>query len=144
MKTVHFAPSLPRTLLLVIALGALHPATTQGQTVPGDKLAPVLQARSRQIAGRSRVIVQFRGSPDTRVITGSGGLAGRQLESAGSQVAEVDNHALAGIAGNPQVAWVGVDHPAFPTLERTGAAIAATLARQVFNLTGKGIRCGGD
>ena len=90
------------------------------------------------------MIVQFRGSPDTRVITGSGGLAGRQLESAGSQVAEVDNHALAGIAGNPQVAWVGVDHPAFPTLERTGAAIAATLARQVFNLTGKGIRCGGD
>ena len=128
-----------RALLLIAALGALHPATAQGQTVRTDKLTPVLQARSHQISGRSRVIVQFRGNPDTRLITGSGGVAGRRLESVGAQVADLDNRVLADIARNPQVAWVGVDHPAFPTLERTGAAIAAALVSQAFDVTGKGI-----
>jgi serine protease AprX len=139
MRTTTFASRLRRALLLIIVLSALHPATTQGQTPRTDKLAPVLQARSRQIAGRSRVIVQFRGNSDTRVITGNGGVAGRQLASIGAQVADLDNWVLADLARSPHVAWVGVDHPAFPTLERTGAAIAATLARQAFNLTGKGI-----
>lgn len=139
MQTTTFAARLRQALLLVAALGAVHPEGAQGQTVRTDKLAPVLQARSRQIAGRSRVIVQFRGSLDTRVITGNGGVAGRQLASAGAQVADLDNRVLADLARNPQVAWVGADHPAFPTLERTGAAIAANLARQAFHLTGKGI-----
>lgn len=128
-----------RTLLLIAALATLHPATTQGQTVLKDKLAPVLQVRAGQLSGRSRVIVQFRGDPDTRLLTGSGGVAGRRLASVGAQVANLDNRVLADIARNPQVAWVGVDHPVFPTLERTGAAIAATVASQAFGLTGKGI-----
>ncbi|MBI2828915.1 MAG: S8 family peptidase, partial [Acidobacteria bacterium] len=139
MRTTTFALRVRRALLLIAALGALQPATTQGQTVDTGKLAPVLQARSRQIAGRSRVIVQFRGNPDPRVITGNGGVAGRQLASIGAQVAELDNQVLADVARNPQVAWVRVDHPVFPTLERTGAAIAATLVRQALDLTGKGI-----
>ena len=139
MMTTTLASRLRLPLLLIAALGAVYPETAQSQTVRADKLAPVLQARSRQIAGRSRVIVQFRGNLDTRVITGNGGVAGRQLASAGAQVADLDNRMLADLARNPQVAWVGVDHPAFATLERTGAAIAANLARQTFHLTGKGI-----
>ncbi len=139
MKTTIFAVRLRLLLLLIAALGAVHPEDAQGQTVRTDRLAPVLQVRSRQIAGRSRVIVQFRGNLDTRVITGNGGVAGRPLASHGAQVADLDNRVLADVARNPQVAWVGVDHPAFPTLERTGAAIAANLARQAFHLTGKGI-----
>ena len=134
-----FTSRIGRTVLLIAALGALHPATTQGQTVRKDKLAPVLQVRAGQLSGRSRVIVQFRGGPDTRLLTGSGGVAGRRLRSVGAQVAHIDNWALADLARHPQIAWVGVDHPVFPTLERTGAAIAATLASQAFHVTGKGI-----
>ena len=138
MEITTFA-SRGRLVLLAAALTTVHPAIALGQTTATEKLAPVLQVRSGQLSGRSRVIVQFRGSPDTRAITGNGGVAGRQLESAGAQVAELDNRALDDLAGNPQVAWVGVDHPVFPTLERTGAAIAATLARQAFRVSGKGI-----
>ena len=58
-----FTSRIGRTVLLIAALGALHPATTQGQTVRKDKLAPVLQVRAGQLSGRSRVIVQFRGRP---------------------------------------------------------------------------------
>ena len=128
-----------RTLLLIAALGVLSPATMQGQTVRNDKLAPVLQVRAGQLSGRSRVIVRFRGGLDPRLITGGGGLAGRRLVSGGAQVAHIDNRMLAELARNPQIAWVGVDHPVFPTLERTGAAIAATVASQAFKVTGKGI-----
>jgi len=123
----------------VTVIGVSHPEPTLAQTAPTDKLSPLLRTLSRQIDGRSRVIVQFRGAPDARVITGIGGVAGRQLESAGAQVASLDNRLLADVARNPQVAWVGVDHPAFATPERTGPAIAATLARRAFGLTGKGI-----
>ena len=139
MRITAYAPHISRALLLIAALGALYPAATQAQTVRSGKLAPALRVRSAQLSGRSRVIVQFHGNPDTRVITGSGGVAGRRLAAAGAQVADLDNRVLADIARNPQVAWIGVDHPAFPTLERTGAAIAATLARQTFTLTGKGV-----
>ena len=139
MTTTTFTSRVQRTVLLVAALGALYPATTRGQTVLKDKLGPVLQVRAGQLSGRSRVIVQFHGDPDTRLLTGSGGVAGRRLASAGAQVAHIDNRALADLANHPQVAWVGVDHPVFPTLERTGAAIAATVASQTFHVTGEGI-----
>ena len=57
----------------------------------------------------------------------------------GAQVVEVENLALTDLARHPQVARMHIDHPAFATMERTGAAIAATIARQSFRLTGKGI-----
>ena len=139
MDMTTFTSRVKRTLLLIAALGVLNPATIQGQTVRNGKLAPVLQVRAGQLSGRSRVIVQFRGDLDPRVITGGGGVAGRRLVSGGAQVAHIDNRVLVELARNPQVAWVGVDYPVFPTLERTGAAIAATLASQAFKVTGKGI-----
>ena len=79
MRMTTLASRMRLALLLIATLGALHPATARGQSVRSGKLAPVLQVRAdHQITGRSRVIVQFRGTPDTRVITGSGGVAGRQ------------------------------------------------------------------
>ena len=139
MTMTTFSSHVRRTLLLLAALAALCPATAQGQTARGDKLGPVVQERARQLRGRSRVIVRFRGDPDARLITGRGGVAGRRLASVGAQVADLDNWALADVARDPHVAWVGVDHPVFATLERTGAAIAATLATRAFKVTGKGI-----
>jgi serine protease AprX len=125
--------------LLVAALGAVCPTAVAAQTVRDDKLGPMLEVRSRQLSGRSRVIVEFKGEPDARVITGSRGVAGRPLLSARSQVVELENQALTDLVSHPQVARMHIDHPAFATMERTGAAIAATIARQTFRLSGKGI-----
>ncbi|MGH2400468.1 MAG: S8 family serine peptidase, partial [bacterium] len=133
---VEVCPSVRCVLIVVAALLLLQPVRAQGQSTT-DKLDPVLQARSRQLTGRSRVIVEFRGEPDVRVITGHRGVAGRQL--VGAQVAEIDNSLLATMAASPQVSRLVIDRPAFGTLERTGAAIGATGARQEFGLTGKGV-----
>jgi subtilisin family serine protease len=99
----------------------------------------MLEVRANQLSGRSRLIVEFNGAPDTRAITGLRGVAGRLLNPASAQVADVDNRAIADLSRDPRVARIHVDHPAFATMERTGAAIAASIARRTFRLTGKGI-----
>ena len=103
------------------------------------KLDTVLRARAQQLTGSSRVIVQFRGAPDVRAITGRGGLTGRSLDHSGAQVAEISNMALARLADDPRVASVSVDRPTFSLMERTGAAVGAAVARQEFGLTGAGV-----
>ena len=118
--------------------------TAWGAPLPayGDEplsLDPVLRIRARELTGRSRVIVEFKGAPDPRAITGNGGVPGRPLEGAAGQVADIDNQALAQVARDPRVARIVPDRRAFATLERTGAAIGATLAREQFDLTGEGI-----
>ena len=128
-----------RALLVAAALIAIGSPPAWAQPTTGNKLDPLLQVQSRRLTGRSRVLVEFRGTPDARVITRYRGLAGRQLGEGHTQAAEIDNSALATFASDPQVQWVGPDHHAFATLERTGAAIASTLARQQFKLTGNGI-----
>jgi subtilisin family serine protease len=125
--------------LLMAAIAAIRPPAAAAQVDNNDKLGPMLQVRSRQLSGRSRVIVEFEGAADARAITGRGGTAGRQLDSAGAQVADLENHVLADLSRDPRVARMHADHPAFATMERTGAAIAATVARQSFRLTGKGV-----
>lgn len=126
-----------RTLIGAAILVLMFPVVTQGQSV--EKLDPVAQARSRQLTGRSRVIVQFIGEPDVRVITSHRGVAGRRLTGVGAQVAELDNTELARVAASPKVRRVVIDRPAFGTLERTGAALGATIAREQFKVTGKGV-----
>lgn len=102
------------------------------------KLDPLLRARARSLLGRSRVIVEFeRGSDST--LRSPGAIAGRQLPSSVSQVADVDNQALEALAADPRVRRVLPDRLAFATLERTGAAIGATLVREELGLTGAGI-----
>src|SRR5918993_827695 len=101
-----------------------------------DKLDAVLRDRSTRIAGWSRVIVEFNGEPDVRVF--GRGTTGRRVGQQ-SQVGEVENTALASLAADARVKRVWADRPAFPTLERTGAAIGAALARDEFGLSGRGI-----
>ena len=104
-----------------------------------DNLDPLLRARATQLVGRSRVIVEFRDAPDVRVLTRDGGIAGRTLQAQHAQVADVRNQSLAEIAQNPAVLRVLPDRDAFATMERTGAAVGATMARQEFGLSGRGI-----
>ena len=122
---------------LAIALVALTASSVSAQSVNrGDKLDPVLRHRARQMTGRSRVIVQFKGDADVRVF--GRGVAGRKLDRR-AQVGEVDNLTLAAVASDPRVERVMVDRPAFATMERTGQAIGATLARSQYGVTGRGI-----
>ena len=111
-------------------------AVSAQSTERGDKLDPVLRHRARQLSGRSRIIVQFRGDADVRVF--GRGVAGRKLDRR-AQVGEVDNIVLATVASDPRVERVMVDRPAFATMERTGLAIGATLARSQYSVTGKGV-----
>ena len=103
------------------------------------RLDAVLRQRARQVAGTSRVIVQFHGATDVRAITGQGGRAGKKLSLLKAHVAEVSNARLAALASDPRVARVFIDRPAFATMERTSAAIGATLAREDLGVTGAGV-----
>jgi subtilisin family serine protease len=118
---------MPLRLILLLAAGwwLASPADVWSQSLPTGT--------------RARVIVEFRGAPDVRIITGSGGVARRQLAGMKAQVADLDPGVLRDLAANPQVASIRPDHPVFPTLERTGAATAATIARRSYGLTGRGI-----
>lgn len=124
------------TAVAALALGVALPAMAQGASNRG-KLDSVLRVRAGQLSGRSRVIVQFAGNPDVRAITDVHGTAGRLLR--GAQVAELDNRQLAALADDPRVVRVTEDRPAFATVERTPAVIGSTLARQQFDLSGKGV-----
>ena len=144
---VQLAPTMPITQSLrwlrcglagALVVVSTVSAAAQGKA-PAAKLDGVLRARARQLTGRSRVIVQFTQNADARVITAERGEAGRALTSGRAQVAELDNRALAALASNPNVVRVMIDRPAFATMERTGAAIGATLAREQFDVTGKGV-----
>jgi serine protease AprX len=126
------------SVCLAVALVGLTASTASAQFNGrrGDKLDSVLRHRAQQLAGRSRVIVQFRGDADVRVF--GRGNVGRRLDR-GAQVGEVDNITLAAVAADPRVERVMIDRPAFATLERTGQAIGATLARSQYGVSGKGI-----
>ena len=138
--TANYTPRLVSAALLIAAIAAISPPDSIAQPARTEKLGPMLQVRSQhQLSGRSRVIVEFHGTPDPRAILRIRGIAGRQLDAAAAQVADLENHTLTELVRDPRVARMRVDHPVFATLERTGAAIAATIARRSFRLTGKGI-----
>ena len=127
-----------RAVIVAAALLLLLPGAAPAQSTT-DALDAVLQARAQQLTGRSRVIVQYRGQPDVRVITSRGGIPGRALAGVGGQVADLENTELSRVAADPRVWRVAIDRPVWGTLERTGAAIGASLAREHFGLTGQGI-----
>ena len=49
------------------------------------------------------------------------------------------NAALNGLANNPLVEYISIDHAAEATLERTGATVGATAVRSQFGYDGSGI-----
>ncbi len=122
-------------VVLLTAPGAM--AQSHGRGDRGDKLDKFLRHRARQLSGRTRVIVQFKGDSDVRLL-GKRAAAGRRL-GRGGQVAEVDNAELSKIAADPRVEGVYLDRPIFATMERTGLSTGASLVRDQMNVTGRGI-----
>jgi serine protease AprX len=131
----RITPPRVRLGLVCLLLAALMPTTVFAQTGSG-KLDTVLRERATRLLGRSRVIVEFQAEPDVRVF--GHGAVGRRV-GAHAQVGELDNFQLPALAADARVARVMIDRPAFPTLERTAAAIGATGARQDFGVTGRGV-----
>ena len=88
------------------------------------------RVHAEQLAGRSRVIVEFKASPDVRAITTRRGAPGpAPLRASGSRSRRSTTPQLAALAGDPRVARVLIDRPVFATLSRTGAAIGAAHRR---------------
>ena len=112
-------------------------AQSSGSGDRADKLDKVLRHRAGELSGRTRVIIQFNGDSDVRLL-GKRAEAGRRLGRRG-QVAEVENVELSRIAADPRVEGVYLDRPIFATMERTGLSTGASLARQQMNVTGKGV-----
>src|SRR5215510_13454597 len=125
----------PPTAVVAVLLLGLTASTADAQH-RRDKMDSVLRQRAAALVGRSRVIVEFKGDPDVRVFGRE--FAGRRLNQR-AQVAEIDNRTLDDLASDPRVDRVMVDRPAFATMERTGAAVGATIARQQFSVTGRGV-----
>jgi len=137
MSITRFCRPAASALLTAALTLCLAPQALAQTGAAGAGLDAILQHRARQLSGRSRVIVQFKGETDARAF-GPRGRAGRKLGH-GLQVAELDNFALEGLANDPRVERVMLDRPAFATMERTGAAIGATVAREELGVSGRGV-----
>lgn len=135
-RSVRHAVLCALAVAVILALTSL-PAFAQASDA--QKLDPVLQSRTSQLRGRSRVIVEYTNFEDVRAITSQNGRVRRRLDGARAHVADVDNLRLLGLAADPRVARVMVDRPAFTTIFRTGAATGASLVRQDLGVTGRGV-----
>ena len=132
-RLLHLTRSLAITFVVTVAAA---PVAAAGSGAGEGKLDAVLAQRATQLAGRSRVIVEFNDAADVRVF--GQGRVGRRLGTR-AQVGEVDNRLLVTLGADARVKRVIVDRPALATLERTGAAIGASLARDEFHLSGRGV-----
>jgi len=137
---MHFTRLL-RPLISALALCALvvlaTPVAFAQSSARGDKLDSVLEHRARQLTGRTRVIVEFKGDADVRVF-GKRTATGRRLGRR-AQVAELDNFELSTLASDPRIERVMFDRPAFATLQRTALTIGAPAAREQYGVTGRGV-----
>ena len=109
-------------LFFLVAIPAIAAAQVQ-RDQPAAKLDRILGVRARQLTGRSRVIVEFYGTPDVRAITSARGVTTRPLRGQRAHVAEIGNTDLPLLARDPRVRRVMTDRLAFATLERTRTAI---------------------
>ncbi len=108
-----------------------------------NKLDPLLQQVAAAVSGRAPVIVQASNSGAlgavALLVQQVGGTLGRQLPILDAQVAVVPNASLLVLAASTSVKRIAFDRPTISTMERTGATIGATDARQQFGYDGTGI-----
>lgn len=130
-----------KRIVLPIALLALAatPVLAAGRAA-ADRLDTPLRARALAGHGTSRVIIETTdGRPSDALIRSLGGKAGRRLGLVRGQVAVIPNNALEALAARPGIAAVRLDRRVTGTMERTGATVGATWARENFGLDGAGV-----
>jgi serine protease AprX len=139
VKPIRFLAALIG-LAMVTSLGPTRLAAS-----PDDlgKLDRVLQARTRQATGYSRVIVRTRPTISVKgvgpLLRSAGGIFGRELSTIESQVAIVPNAALSVLAASPLVERVSLDRVVVGAMERTGVTVGAVAARQALGVDGAGV-----
>jgi serine protease AprX len=108
-----------------------------------NKLDPLLQQVATAASGRAQVIVRASSSGAlgavALLVQQVGGTLGRQLPILDAQVAVVPNASLLALAASTSVKRIALDRPTVSTMERTGATVGATAARQQFGYDGTGI-----
>jgi serine protease AprX len=107
----------------------------------GDhKMDAVLLARAHARQGTSRIIIETAdGAASDALITSLRGRPGRRLALLRGQVAEIPDSALEELAASPGIRSIRLDRRVRGTLERTGAAVGATWARDNLGVDGTGV-----
>jgi serine protease AprX len=122
----------------LLTAGAV-PALAAGHS--GDhKMDAAVRSRAHAKQGTSRVIIEtVDGSAADALIRSLRGRPGRRLGLLRGQVAEIPDSALDDLASRPRVRAVRLDRRVHGTMERTGAAVGATWARENLGVDGAGI-----
>ena len=113
------------------------------QAQPPTKMGPLLRARAPLHTGWSEIIVQGTDEAAMQeiapVIQRLGGVRGRSLSIINGTVVTLPNPAIAALASHPRVKYLSPDRVVRGVMERTGANVGATAARQDFGYDGAGI-----
>jgi subtilisin family serine protease len=125
------------TLVAVLVMASAVPAAAQSSRPDFRQKtdAIVAQRALQQLAGTSRVLVEFNDKVDVRVF----GRAPGKRVAANAYSTTIDNRKLFGLLSDRRVKRVMLDRPAFSTNERTNLSTGAALARLEHTLTGKNI-----
>ena len=132
-----------RRALLVLTLLAAIAAPALAAAHSGDqKLDAALRVRAHAASSTaaSRVIIQTADdAPADALIRSLHGKPGRRLAGVRGQVAEIPDYQLDRLASLPTIRAVSLDRRVRGTMERTGATIGATWARQNLGVDGDGV-----
>jgi serine protease AprX len=132
---------LPVTLSAALLVIAGLAGAAQAQ--PPAKMGPLLRQRVALDTGWSDIIVQGTDSGAMQeiapVIQRFGGVRGRSLSTINGTAIRLPNRAIAALASHPRVKYLSPDRVVLGAMERTGANVGATAARQDFGYDGAGI-----
>jgi serine protease AprX len=118
-------------------------ATAAHAQPPKKKMGALLSARAARGTGWSEVIVQGTDEGALQEIAPFsqhlGGKPRRALSIINGVAVSLPDSALAVLASHPRVKYVSPNRVVLGTMERTGASVGATAARQEFGYDGAGI-----
>ena len=124
-------------LMIAAFAGAAHAQP------PTKKMGALLSARAARGTGWSEIIVQATDEAATQeiapLIQNLGGARGRALSIINGTVVTLPDHAIAALASHPRVKYLSPNRAVLGAMERTGATVGATVARQEFGYDGSGI-----
>jgi serine protease AprX len=108
-----------------------------------DKLDPLLRERASLLSGRSRVIVRGADTASLDAVAAAirlvGGTLGRELPIINAYAAVVPHTGVAALSLNGLIEHVALDRVVVGAMERTGATVGATDARQSLGFDGAGV-----
>jgi serine protease AprX len=137
MRNGFISVKLSAALLVITGLAGA------AQAQPPTKMGPLLRARAPLATGWSEIIVHGTDEAAMEeiapVLRRLGGVRGRSLSIINGTVVTLPNPAIAALASHPRVKYLSPDRAVHGVMERTGATVGATAARQDFGYDGAGI-----